>query len=420
VTVGTLAWLCAAAGIPRAEPRGATEPLFSPRVVDVRIDGVSLDRVDVSLQMAVRASRTLPIRSLKFSDGAIDRIPESIAPLEGRWPLRRGEELVIPERIAVTAYARDAVGVASFAELMGRAEVDARAVVELSFDTPWLTRVFGMATGVAITEVAFKAPVPATALPLPLAQLGAGVLDFLQRQAGALVAAGPGGQAGDRDVVDRFGRAVATVETEYEIAGAMPVRRASRLLGVWWTPSVYCTTREAIEPWRYSPADAALLQLEGGRLREVATRIRRGQGTGSPIALDAGALRRALGTPEERRVYSLGTGEPRRIRLAVRAARSALICVQVGGDDGPALPAGAATATAAAFIAGAPPALVWTDTTPAGSMLTLRTPLYRRSFGSPLVTADAVIGLVASPDMAWDAGALAAAAARPLRLRPPR
>ena len=84
------------------------EPLFVPRVVDVKIENVSLERVDVSMQMAVRASRNLTIRTLRFSDGFIDTIPVWVTPLEGRWPLRKGEEFVIPSRIAITAYARDA------------------------------------------------------------------------------------------------------------------------------------------------------------------------------------------------------------------------------------------------------------------------------------------------------------------------
>jgi hypothetical protein len=42
--------------------------------------------------------------------------------------------------------------------------------------------------------------------------------------------------------------------------------------------------------------------------------------------------------------------------------------------------------------------------------------VHRQSFGSPLVTGDAVAGLVASFDTAWDARALALAAARAVRI----
>lgn len=411
-------WLLAVAVLAAADTERAVEPLFVPRAVDARVDSVSLERVDVSMQMAVTASRDVTIRTFKFSDGFIDTIPVWITPLEGRWSLRKGEEFVIPNRIAVTAYAREALDTGSLAEILGRKTVDARAVVEMSFETPWLARMFGTATDVAITDVAFKAPVPTTALPQSLARLGAGMLEFFQRTAAPMIAARAAGQAG-KDAVDRFGPSLATVETEYEFEGGpMAGRRTSRTLGVWWTPATYCTTREAFEPWRYSAADASQLQLQGARLRESATRTQIRAATGPPIDVDAAALRRQLPAPEQRRVYSLVTGEPRRMRLALRTAPSALVCLRLRDQDGPPLPIAAAPASAAAFAGAASRGLVWTETVPADStMLTLRTPVHRQSFGSPLVTADAVVGLVASTDTAWDARAIALAASRAIVTR---
>ncbi len=214
------AWLAAAAALTAGSSTAVVEPLFEPRVVDVKVEGVSLERVDVSMQIAVRASRNVTIRTLTFSDGYIDKIPVWVAPVEGRWPLRKGEEFVIPPRVQVTLQARDALATGGLASLLGRDAVDARATVEMSFDTPWMARMLRTATDVAITEVAFKAPVPASSpLMQPLARLGAGVIEFLQRQAGPLLANGPGGQAATRDVIDRFGPSVATVETEYRDRG---------------------------------------------------------------------------------------------------------------------------------------------------------------------------------------------------------
>jgi hypothetical protein len=394
------------------------EPLFVPRVVDVKIENVSLERVDVSMQMAVRASRNLTIRTLRFSDGFIDTIPVWVTPLEGRWPLRRGEEFVIPSRISITAYARDALGAGSLATLLARTEVDARAVVEMSFDTPWLARLMRTATDVAVTEVAFKAPVPSTPLLAPLAKLGAGMLEFLQRQAAPSLAAGPNGAAASRELLDRFGRSVATIETTYEIEGGpAPGRRAAKTLGVWWTPSTFCTTREALEPWRYDAADASQLQVEGARLRDSATTLQLRSASGSSITIDPRDVRRQLPSRQDRRVYSLATGEPRRMRLGLRTAPSALLCLKVGDEAGTALPVATAAANpAAAFSGEASRTLVWTDTAAAGTLLTLKTPVHRRSFGSPLITGDGVVGMVASADSAWNTQAIAAAAARPLRL----
>jgi hypothetical protein len=419
----SLAVAIAVTAAPLESAQAPAEPLFVPRVVDVRIESVSLERVDISLQIAVRASRNVTIRTLTFADGFIDKIPVWITPLDGRWPLRRGEELVIPPRVQVTAYARDALGAASLADLVGRKEVDARALVEMSFDTPWLARLFRTPVNMAVTHVAFKAPVPATPpLLAPIARLGAGLLEFMQRQAAPVIGAGPHGEAASRSLLERFSSAVATVETDYEIdGGPKPGPRSARTLGLWWTPSVYCTTREAFEPWRYNPADASQLQIEGGRLRAGATRVRIRTSGAPPIEVDGAELQRRLPSPPTRHIYSLATGEPRGMRLALRTTPSALLCLRVRDDDGPAIAtkdAQGVAAPAAVFAVERADALIWTETTPGGVALTLKTPVHRQSLGSPLMTGDGVVGLVASSDTAWDARAIAAAAARPVRISP--
>ena len=76
------AWLPAAAALTAGSSTAVVEPLFEPRVVDVKVEGVSLERVDVSMQIAVRASRNVTIRTLTFSDGAI-RLPGSMPRIAG-------------------------------------------------------------------------------------------------------------------------------------------------------------------------------------------------------------------------------------------------------------------------------------------------------------------------------------------------
>jgi hypothetical protein len=254
----------------------------------------------------------------------------------------------------------------------------------------------------------------------PLAKLGAGVLEFLQRQAGSLLT-GPGGQAASRAVIDRFGPSVATVETDYEIEGGpAPGPRTAKTLGLWWTPSIYCTTREAFEPWRYAAADASQLQIQGARLRAGATRVQITSASAPSITIDPDELRRQLPKVANRRVYSLATGEPRRMQMGVRTAASALLCLRLGEQPGAPVPtagAPASPAPAAAFAVDLTRGLVWTDTAAGeGSVLALRTPVHRQSLGSPLVSGEAVVGLVASPDTAWDVNAIAAAAARAVRV----
>jgi len=142
----------------------------------------------------------------------------------------------------------------------------------------------------------------------------------------------------------------------------------------------------------------------------------------APIDIDARELRWRLPKAPNRRVYSLAGGEPRRMQLGVRTAPSALLCLRLRDDTGPAVPTNdilGAPASVAAFVVDAGRGLIWTEASSRnGSALTLRTPVHRQSLGSPLMTGAAVVGLIASPDTAWDARTIAAAAARAVRVTP--
>jgi len=139
-------------------------------------------------------------------------------------------------------------------------------------------------------------------------------------------------------------------------------------------------------------------------------------------------LDRMLPAPAERKLYTLVDGRTRRLRLADRNAASNLVCLQIADDSAGAatapssaasaiLPGSIAAGDVAAFSPGRTLGVVWTSVTPArDDRLRIATPLHRLSFGSPLVSGDQLVGLVASPTTAWPAGLVAAAASRAPRL----
>jgi hypothetical protein len=230
-------------------------------------------------------------------------------------------------------------------------------------------------------------------------------------------------------MVLRFSRSVAAVTTRYAIDGTgSPSGRERRAAGIWWSPTVFCTTREVIEPWRFDVADATALQLTGARLRREGGIVRIAATTEHPardIAL--AVFDELLPDPVERKLYTLVDGRTRRLRLADRDAASNLVCLQMtdaaGADRGAVsdstAPATSATVSGdvAAFSPGPALGVVWTSVTPAADdRLRIATPVHRLSFGSPLVSGDRVVGLVASATTAWPAPTVAAAAARAPRL----
>jgi hypothetical protein len=404
-----------------------------PRIVEARLGRISLEQVDVSLRVALRASQAATIRSIAFTDAFVGLVPVWIERVEGDWPLAPGRELVIPQPVQVRIHARDAVGVDDLGSIVRTGAVTVRASVEVAIATPWLARLMLMGpTRTLVRDVALELPIQAGPAALgPLARIGADLADAAQRGAATWLATGLNHLPARSAVVTRYGGSVAAVTTRYAIdGGAASGGRERRAAGVWWNRAVFCTTREALEPWRFDVADATALQLGGARLRPERGAVHIAATAGRPaLDLDVAALQQVLPAPVDRRLYTLLDGRTRRLRLADRDAGSNLVCLQLAGtsaatateprpSDASAPTTGAAMADVAAFSPGRSLAIVWTSVTPAGSRLQIATPLHRLSFGSPLVTRDRLVGLVASPTTAWPAALVdsAAAKSRPVRV----
>lgn len=396
-----------------------------PRIVEARLGRVSLEQLDLSLRVALRSSHDATIRSIAFTDAFVGQVPVWIEPIDGRWPLRSGQELLLPQTLQVRVQARDAVGAGDFGAIVRRGSVRVRASVKVAVATPWIARLFFMAsTQTLVRRVEMDLPIQTGSGYLgPLARIGADIADVAQRGAATWLASGLNRLPGRSAVVARFGGAVAGVTTRYAIeAGGTPAARERRAAGAWWSPGVFCTTREVLEPWRFDVADATTLQLAGGRLRRDRGGVRiDATRDHAAVDLDLVRLDGLLPPPDDRKLHTLVDGRPRRLRLGDREATANLVCLRLGRSDPAA--AGAAPESAppppgddaAAFAPGASVGLVWTRIAPAtAGRLRLETPLHRASFGSPLVARDRLVGLVASPTAAWPAGLVDAAAARAL------
>jgi hypothetical protein len=422
--LATLAAVLAALAFGRTA--SASQPgsiTVEPRIVEARVARASLEQLDLEIRVALRASHAATIRSIAFTDAFVGRVPVWMAPIDGHWPLSPGQELLIPRAVLVRVQARDALGADDFAAMVRKGSVPVRASVEVGVATPWLGRLFFQPrTQIVVREMSVDLPIQMPAGYLaPLARIGADIADVAQRGAAAWLASGLNRLPGRRTLVERFGGAVAGVTTRYAIeAGGTSTRRERRAAGVWWSPGVFCTTREALEPWRFDVGDATSLQIGAGRLRhDQAVVAIAPTGAHAGATIDADALASVLPAGDDRKVYTLVDGRRRRLRLGDRAAASNLACLRIAATEAPgAVPALPAAAPApgselAAFAPGTTAGLVWTRLDTAdGTRLRLATPLHRTSFGSPLVAGDRLAGLVSSPTAAWTAAVVDAAAAR--------
>ena len=412
---------------------GSDDVTVEPRIVEARLGRVSLEQVDVSLRVALRASQSATIRSIAFTDAFVGQVPVWIERVDGDWPLVAGRELVIPQAMQVRIHARDAIGADDLGAIVRKGAVTVRASVEVAIETPWLARLMFMGpTRTLVRHVVLEMPIQAGPLSLgPLARIGADLADAAQRGAATWLATGLNRLPARSAMVLRYGGAVAGVTTRYAIEGSGPAdARERRAAGVWWSPAVFCTTREAIEPWRFDVADATALQLGGARLRRDRGAVHIAATADRPaLDIDLAALDQMLPAPSERKLYTLVDGRTRRLRLADRNAASNLVCLQIVDASATgatvasspaaasASPTGSAASDVAAFSPGRALGVVWTSVTPApDERLLIATPLHRLSFGSPLVSGDRVVGLVASPTTAWSAALVATAASRAPRL----
>jgi hypothetical protein len=413
---------------------GAAIPIaIEPRIVDAAIERVSLEKLDVAVHVAVRASHRATIKAVSITDAFVEDVPVSIAPLAGEWQLEPGQDLVLPQTLRVSAYARDAIGTQDLGAIVRQGSVTVRANVEVDVATPWPGRLlFLPSRQTVVKEIVVAVPIATgPSLLQPFARLGADLADAAQRVAAPFIDAGMNRLPARRALLARVGGAVATVTTTYTIAsGGARTPRSQRSVGFWWTSGVFCTTRDALEPWRFDVGDASALQAGGARL-DGAAMIRIGAtGVHPAVDLPLGDADPRLPSVHERRLFALTGGTARRIRVGDREDVSNVQCVRLrDGDDaaglapaeGAAVPLDPASADIAAFAHGRTMGVVWTGVLPgADGRLALRAPVHRYSFGSPLVGNGGVVGVVASPTTAWPVATIRDAAARAPRLTGPQ
>jgi hypothetical protein len=401
-----------------------------PRIVETSITGVSLTHVDLSLRVALRASQPATIRSMAFHDAFVGTVPVWIERIDGSWPLSPGRELVIPTLLQVRMHLRDAMAAEDLGAILRQGTVAVRTSVEVAIETPRMARwLFMGSTRTLVRDVELALPIRTDTTSLgPLAALGAGLADVAQRGAAGWLAAGLDRLSSRDDVARPFHGVVASVTSRYALEGPDGTAwRERRAAGVWWGPAVFCTTREAIAPWRFDVTDATALQLGRARLRTDGGAVAIGATSTRPsLQLDLAAVEQLLPAPRERKLYTLVDGRRQPLRLGERDADSNLVCLQVTGGDGTRSEAsrafhhattGRTAGDVAAFSPGRSLTVVWTAVAPGpATRLQLTTPLYRASFGSPLVSGSRIVGVVASATTAWPAALVDTAAARAPRL----
>ena len=420
----------------RLHARGASDEVtVEPRIVEARLGRVSLEQVDVSLRVALRASQAATIRSIAFTDAFVGQVPVWIERVEGDWPLeprpRAGDSAAGagPHPRAGRGRGRRSRGhrpqgrghgpgqrrsghrdaVAGAPHVHGPdADAGPRRRARAA-DSDRRGRISDRWRASAPTSPTRRSAAP-------------------RRGWRPASIACPARSA----MVLRYGGAVAAVTTRYAIeGGGSPDARERRAAGVWWSPAVFCTTREAIEPWRFDVADATALQLGGGAPAPRPWRRphRRDAPTVPALDIDLAAARPdAAGARGAQALHAASMAGPAACGSPIATPRRTWCVCRSWTASGrrppprrrrraptrpPRRRAGArrrrrgVLARADRSASSGRP-----SRRPRDDRLRIATPLYRLSFGSPLVSGDRMVGLVASPTTAWPAALVATAASR--------
>lgn len=409
---------------------GAPPPLFEALVRSVGIESASLSQIDARIAVALRAARDVTVRRLSFRDSSVEGVPVWIDEVAGEWRLRRGQELLLPQSLRARAPTMDLLQMERLADAVRRRTVIVRTTVGVEVATPWSARLFFAGpTRPAIVRAEVEAPLgDASAVWQPLVALSA----LGQRLRGSLspVAAGLRDLSpARRALVQAVTPSLATLTVSYDLVTRDGARqpRSRRTLGVAMRPDVLCTTRAALEPWRFDVDDAVLLQAQGGRLAAAAPRLMvtwHGAASPAPLGLDAAGLLgrlprirgRSLRTPVGDRVH--------RITLLDPDAGENLVCLATpsprltAGPDTWRRGASVADGEAAVFAARAEqaPSLVWARLAEpaAEGRNRLAAPLAPDSLGSPVVSSQGLVGMLVSDRGLRPVGDLARAAASPV------
>jgi hypothetical protein len=211
-----------------------------------------------------------------------------------------------------------------------------------------------------------------------------------------------GNSAADRALLARYQPSTARVTITYAIEGANGRSVDSgHALGFWAAPAILCTSREALEPWRYDLQSAAALNHERARLSVEQLSVTTDVAGGGPRRIDATHLSRRLPKLPERTVYIWLDGRARSIPLARREHPSNVICLRIADerDAAPAVVAADPVQGSLAALAkedGGSSVVRTASTSSAPGLVRLDPPLSRSAYGSPLVSPTGVAGIVLS------------------------
>jgi hypothetical protein len=394
---------------------------FELKVASVSINGVTRDRITLSVVVEVSSSNHVAAKNWIFSSFQLNGVPIYLPPITERLEIQPNQPT--QRTIVVTVFLRDLDSLQPLITAIESQQIKVQGTVRADVEVGLLATIV-LLSRTAPVEIAFESSSPVripggprvrnTAIRVLRAadRMMAGVGNKLGRF-------GRGSQR-KRAITETFGQAVLLAGCQYDLRNAKGelrhfvfFRAATRI-----SDKDFLASTELLEPWRYDPATALLLDSGGWSLAESQPDVRvwlPGDTLNSvPDSLPSGgyALRSqdirlvATGSGQESTVAILDTnGKPRRIPLRSRGAKQnvalfefrqppAWTNVPVDISSGKGQIQGAFRTVASWHLGKVSPEFVPIAVGSGSGEITLVDPLDSSGWGAPLITENSVVGIV--------------------------
>ena len=267
---------CLVVSAPRVTLAQAPVPVGS-QVATVHVDavvltGVQSEKLTFTTRLALFPERTVTVKSLSFSAMTVNGMPVYVGPLTGRFALKKGEPLRLPD-VAIDIYTRDLATLGPLRSLIEQGKVAVAGEVLAEIDGN-LFQDLAMGTLHPRAVMPFRMAIP---MEVPGGSAGRtaalGTLDLLEvagpaaRLLGAFL---PGQDAGWRaDLLRDQVRHVVLVKTSCVVVdGKNSYPLNFEQLGFWIGPSTVMVTQEAVKPWEFDIETLAMLRARRAHVDE--------------------------------------------------------------------------------------------------------------------------------------------------------
>jgi hypothetical protein len=420
MTIGRMFGVSTALLLASLQSQAQTVPFLRTPPADVKVQQVDLMSVDpaqlvFTAKLGLYPEKSVTLTSLSFSAMTVNGAPVYVAPLTGKFALKKGELLQLPD-VRITVYTRDLVSLQPAIAAVQEEKVTVEGEITASLE------------GGLLEDLALHSLHPKVVLPfkkempvlIPGGDMGRQaalatltVLSQVTPQAAKLLGVVFPGEDGAwrNDLTKNQVKHIVLVHTSYAVTdGKTSYPMEFDELGFWIGASSAMVTEEAIRPWEFDPDAQARMKASKAKVQDgsVAISVRPlspGDAEAEPWLLSKGDFTvLSEGKPAEGHYGYSDKAKSMEVRERVSPGNFAILRFRDGiaGDPVKAASAeekkwdrlGVFHLIRAAGSGSVRAEVVFLPATSDGKQIAFGQPIDESAFGSPVMSPDGAIALV--------------------------